>query len=59
MVQMQNCGFKMQIVLGDYDVMLARNSDNSKRIVDKYNSFLTCVPKNMSVEDIIVKLRDS
>lgn len=58
-VQMQDCGFKTQIVLGDFDVMLARNSDNSKRIVDKYYSFLTNLGYHNTIRNQFDSLEES
>lgn len=41
MVQLQDFGFNTQIVLGDFDVMLARNADDSNSFTDRYNRFLS------------------
>lgn len=43
MVELQKAGYNTQIVLGDYDVMLARGFSDSEKISNTYKNFLLLI----------------
>lgn len=59
MVQLQDSGFNTQIVLGDFDVMLARNADDSKSITDSYMRFLSNLGYHNTIRNQFDSLEES
>lgn len=58
-VQLQNSGFNTQIVLGDFDVMLARNANDSKSIADRYTNFLSKLGYRNTIRNQFDSLEES
>lgn len=58
-VRLQNYGFNTQIVLGDFDVMLARNADDSANYANKYYRFLSNLGYHNTVRNQFDSLEES